>query len=85
IVTWDTKAACTASEPASRRTRQQVEQAFGCRIDGVEEVETIAVAAPVHDVLDLREVAGAESPFLPTKGIVQQPTGGCRARHRAPG
>lgn len=74
IVTWDTKAACTASEPASRRTRQQVEQAFGCRIDGVEEVETIAVAAPVHDVLDLREVAGAESPFLPTKGIVQQPT-----------
>lgn len=73
IVTWDTKASCTASEPVGRRTRRQIEQAFGCRIDGVEEVETIAVAAPVHDVLDLRQVAAAESSFLPAKGIVQQP------------
>jgi hypothetical protein len=54
IVTWDTKAACTASEPVGRRTRRQVEEAFRCRIDGVEEVETLAVAAPSHDVLDLR-------------------------------
>lgn len=74
IITWDTKAACTASEPASRRTRRQVEQAFGCRIDGVEEVETIAVAAPAHVVLDLRDVVDAEPSFLPTKGIIQQPT-----------
>ena len=74
IVTWDTKASRTASESVSRRTRRQVEHAFGCRIHGAEDVETIAVAAPVHDVLDLREVVGAESSFLPTKGIVQQPT-----------
>lgn len=74
ISTWDTKAACRASEPASHRTRRQVEQAFRCRIDGVEEVETIAVAAPGHDVLDLRDVVGAESSFPPTEGVTQQST-----------
>lgn len=74
IVTWDTEASRTASEPVGRRTRRLVEQALGCRIDGVEEVETIAVAAPVHDVVDLRDGAGAESSILPAKGVVQQPT-----------
>ena len=54
IVTWDTEAACTASEPVGRRTRREVEKAFGCRIDSVEEVETLAAAAPSQDVLDLR-------------------------------
>lgn len=49
IVTWDTKASRTASESVSRRTRRQVEHAFGCRIHGAEEVETIAVASPVHE------------------------------------
>lgn len=49
IVTWTTQAACTGSEPAGRRARRQVERAFRCRIDGVETVETIAVAAPTSD------------------------------------
>lgn len=74
IVTWDTKASCSASEPVGRRTRREIEQAFGCRIDSVEEVETIAIAAPVHDALDLRDVAGAQSPLLPATGIIQRPT-----------
>lgn len=44
IVSWDTQDACHASEHLSRRTRREVEVAFGCRIDGVEVVQTIAVA-----------------------------------------
>jgi hypothetical protein len=74
IVTWDTKASRTASESASRRTRRHVERALRCRIDGVEEVETIAVATPVHDVLDLRNVVGAESSFPSATDIIHQPT-----------
>lgn len=49
IVTWDTEAACRAGEPASRRTRRHVDQAYGCHIHGEAVVETIAAAAPVRD------------------------------------
>lgn len=44
IVTWDTEAACRSNEDLSRRTRREVELAFACRIDGVEVVQTVAVA-----------------------------------------
>ena len=63
IVTWTTQAACTGSEPAGRRTRRQVERAFRCRIDGVETVETIAVAAPTSDRATLAPPRWAVSPL----------------------
>lgn len=61
IVTWETEAACRASEDASHATRRQVEQVFRCRIDGVEVVQTIAVALSDGELpLDpVRQLAGA--------------------------